>query len=179
MARVAAARRYAQAVLAIALERDELDRWQADLDVMATAMTEPTLASLCENPRIPMRDKIRLLRDGLAGLNPLAVNLACLLVARGRLELVGQLAAEYRRLANARRGIEEAEVITAVLLEDGERERLSRHLSTISGKAIHLTTRLDPAIIGGFVARIGDRLIDGSLRTRLRALRQSLAEAPG
>jgi len=178
MARVAAARRYAQAVLAIALERDELDRWQADMDVMASALAEPRLAALLESPRIHMRDKVRLLREGLAALNPLAINLACLLVARGRLDLVGQVAAEYRRLADARRGIEEAQVTTAVPLEDEEREKLSRHLSAITGKAIRLTTRLDPAIIGGFVARVGDRLIDGSLRSRLRALRQALARGP-
>ncbi|MCJ7655708.1 MAG: F0F1 ATP synthase subunit delta, partial [Dehalococcoidia bacterium] len=73
-------------------------------------------------------------------------------------------------------GIKSAEVTTAIAIDDTERERLSHHLETIVGNKISLKTQIDPDILGGFIARIDDSLIAGSIRNKLEMLKKSLAE---
>ncbi|HUU62739.1 MAG TPA: ATP synthase F1 subunit delta [Dehalococcoidia bacterium] len=170
----AAARRHAQAAFQIALEREELDLWRGDLERLSEALKEPLLFTFLESPRIHFEEKARILRQGLEGLNPLVMNLALLLVSRGRLHLVSDMVLEYGRLVDEHRGIAHAEVTTAVPLEPDEKDKLVHRLGDLVGREIVLTTRVAPAIIGGLVARVGDKLIDGSTRSRLLALRESL-----
>ena len=170
----AAARRHAQAAFQIALEREELDLWRGDLERLSEALKEPLLFTFLESPRIHFEEKAMILRQGLEGLNPLVMNLALLLVSRGRLHLVSDMVLEYGRLVDEHRGIAHAEVTTAVPLEPDEKDKLVHRLGDLVGREIVLTTRVAPAIIGGLVARVGDKLIDGSTRSRLLALRESL-----
>jgi F-type H+-transporting ATPase subunit delta len=85
---------------------------------------------------------------------------------------------EYERMADSHLGLEHAKVITAVPLDEEDQKKLSERLAAITGKKIVLTAEVDPAIIGGFVARVGDELIDGSTRAKLEALRRQLVRAP-
>jgi len=170
----ASARRHAQAAFQIALERDELDTWRGDLGRIAEAVGDPVLRPLLESPKVPLSEKARILSQWLEGVNPLAMNLACLLVARGRLGIVEEMVAEYGRLVDAYRGIAHAEVATAVPLEEGEKDRIRRRLSQLVGKDIVLGVKVDPSLIGGLVVRVGDKLIDGSTKSRLLSLRESL-----
>jgi len=170
----AAARRHAQAAFEIALERKELEEWRGDLERLSEAVKDPLLFAFLESPRIHFEEKARILRQGLEGLNPLVMNLGLLLVARGRLGLVADMVLEYGRLVDEHRGIAHAEVATAVPLEPEEKDKLVRRLGDLVGREIVLTTRVDTAIIGGLVARVGDKLIDGSTKSRLLALRESL-----
>lgn len=172
----ASAKRHAQAVFSIALERDELDRWLSDLRRIAQAMAEPKLITMLETPRLRLGDKMRLLDEVLGSINPLAINLAYLLVARGRLGIAGDVASEYERLVNDHRGIQHAEVTTAIPLDEEDRKRLKDRLEAVTDREIVLSAEIDPEIIGGIVARLGDRLIDGSTRSKLKALRRSLVE---
>lgn len=173
----AAARRYAQAAFEIARETDQLDGWQSDLESLAAAWEETDFAAALENPRIPLNTRMELLRRRLGDVAPLVLNLACLLLIRGRLGLAGGIVQAYGILLDAHRGIERAEVTTAVPLEESEREGISRRLAETLGKEIRLTARVDPQIIGGLVARIGDRLLDGSTRNKLISLKKTLIEA--
>jgi ATP synthase F1 delta subunit len=127
-----------------------------------------------ESPRINFEEKGRILRQGLEGVNPLVMNLALLVVARGRLDLVADMVLEYGQLVDEQRGIAHAEVATAVPIELEDKDKLIRYLSDLVGLKIVLTERVDPSIIGGLVARVGDKIIDGSTRSRLLALRESL-----
>ena len=170
----ASARRHAQAAFQIALERGELDAWRGDLEMISEAMKDPIILAFLENPRIHFSEKTRILSQRLEGINPLAMNLALLLVAKGRLGLVEDLVVEYNRLVDEHQGIAHAEVATAVPLEPEEKDKLVNCLGDMVGKEIALTTRVDPSLIGGLVARVGDKLIDGSTRSRLLALRDSL-----
>jgi F-type H+-transporting ATPase subunit delta len=95
-------------------------------------------------------------------------------VEKGRIELAQQVRDEYQRLLDERRGIAQATVFTAVPLSDDERRAVAQRLQKLTGKEIVLDAQVDPDVLGGLVARIGDRLIDGSTRGRLLALRQSL-----
>ena len=176
MARAASARRHAQAAFEIALERDELDVWRRDLERIAGAMRDPVLRPVLESPKVPFTEKTRILGQWLEGVTPLAMNLAHLLVARGRLGIAEDIFTEYERLVDDHRGIAHAEVTTAVPLGEGEREKLVRRLGEVVGKEIVLRERVDPALIGGLRARVGDKLIDGSTKSRLLWLRESLIE---
>ncbi|MCJ7807392.1 MAG: ATP synthase F1 subunit delta [Dehalococcoidia bacterium] len=173
MARVAA-KRHAQAAFQIALERDELETWRGDLERLSVLVEDPLIFAFLESPRINFEEKTRILRQGLEGVNPLVINLALLMVTRGRLDLVADMVLEYGWLVDEHRGIAHAEVATAVPIELKEKDKLIRYLGDLVGLKIALTDRVDPSIIGGLVARVGDKIIDGSTRSRLHALRASL-----
>ena len=175
MARKAQARRYAQAVFEIAIERNELDRWQSDLGRIASLSAGEAVVTLLENPKLRFEEKARLLSGWFGDVNTLALNLVYLLVAKGALSMMGEIADEYQRLLDGHRGIERAEVITAVPLANGDRLRLEKRLEAVVGKKVVVKPEVDPDIIGGIVARIGGQLLDGSTRSRLETLKKKLS----
>ena len=79
-------------------------------------------------------------------------------------------------MLDAHRGIERAEVVSAVPLDDAQRDNVADMLARTSGKEIRLSTRVDPEILGGMVIRVGDRVMDGSARTRLQSMRREMAQ---
>jgi len=176
MPRGVAAKRHAQAVFQLALERGELEKWLEDLKTIATTLSQPQLMAILESPKVHLDEKMELLHRCLPGVSQLALNLVYLLVARRRLRLIDQIVSEYQRLADAYQGVEHAEVTTAIPLDEEDRQRLSERLAELTGTRIVLSTRVDPNVIGGFVVRIGDRLIDGSTKSKLDSLRKSLVE---
>ena len=168
-------RKYARAVLEIALQRKQLESWRTWLKELARILQEPPVRNLMENPRAAFSLRKQLLEDKLKGQEPMLLNLALLLASRGRTGLAGGIAAAYEDMLNQQYGIQPAEVTAAVPLDEAEKEKLVRYLSGVTGKKVIVSVRVDPAIIGGIVARAGDRLIDGSIRTRLDQLKRSLA----
>ncbi len=179
MARKAYARRYAQAVFEIAVEKQELDRWQSDLSRIASLGEDAAFTALVENPKLHFNDRARLLSERLGEINPLALNLVYLLVTGGRLGMVGEIADEYHHMLNSYRGIEEAEVITAIPLDDEERLRLAERLGNIVGKKVIIKPEVDSVLIGGIVVRVGGKLLDGSTRSRLESLKRELSGVAG
>jgi len=175
MARRIYARRYSQAVFNIAVERNELDRWQSDLRKIATLGEDASFIALMENPKIHFEDKAKLLTERLGDINPLALNLVYLLVTRGRLRMVGDIDDEYQLLLDSYRGIERAEITTAIELDDEDRRRLEERLGAVVGKKVILEPKVDSSVLGGIVARIGDKLLDGSTHSKLMALKKALA----
>jgi F-type H+-transporting ATPase subunit delta len=169
------ARRYARAVYDIALEENGLERWQSDLQRIVGASGDEKFLAVLESPKIKFEEKSRLLSQ-LGGINPLALNLVRLLVARGGINMLDDIAAEYKHLVDDYRGIETAAVITAVPLDKEDQEKLAEELGARAGKKIQLESAVDPSIIGGIVVRVGGRLLDGSTRSRLIALRKNLRE---
>jgi len=169
------ARRYAQAVFAIAREKKELDRWQSDLDRVAKLSADATVTALLENPKVPFEAKARLLSGQLGDINPLALNLVYLLVTKGRLGIIGDIYYEYRLLLDSYRGIERAEVTTAIALDEKDIARLAEQLGTVVGKKVVVEARVDSSLIGGIVARVGGKLLDGSTISRLVAMRKAVA----
>jgi len=179
VARKAYARRYAQAVFEIAVEKQELDRWQSDLSRMASLGEDAAFTALVENPKLHFNDRARLLSERLGDINPLALNLVYLLVTGVRLGMVGEIADEYHHMLNSYRGIEEAEVITAIPLDDEERLRLAERLGNIVGKKVIIKPEVDSVLIGGIVVRVGGKLMDGSTRSRLESLKRELSGVAG
>jgi len=177
VARIASAKRYAQAVFSLAVDRNEVERWRAELRAIAAALPDPELEAILENPKIHLEEKKRLIDGCLPELSQLALNFTYLLVARQSVGIAEEVAAHYERMANAHLGLEHATVVTAVALDEQDKERLAAHLAAITGNKIVLAADVDPSIIGGFTARIGDKLIDASTRARLQALKQRLISA--
>jgi F-type H+-transporting ATPase subunit delta len=168
---------YAQAIFDLALEKKELENCQRGLDRLAELSQEESLMALLENPKIPFEAKEHLLREGWEEGHPFVFNLALLLVSKDGLRLAGDIDTHYRLLFDAYQGIEHVEVTTAVPLEDKEREIISNHIGKIMGGKVSLDLRVDPTILGGLIARIGDTLIDGSVRQNLDRLGKKLSEA--
>jgi F-type H+-transporting ATPase subunit delta len=175
MGKGVSAKRHAQAVFQIALEEKQLDRWLADLEKIAAVLGDADIAAVLSSPKVRMDKKRDVLNRGLKGMSPMAMNLALLLVEKNRLHLARSLAVEYRRLMNGYLGMELAEVTTAIPISAQEGESIGKGLAAISGKRVTVESSVDPAILGGFVAKLGDKLIDGSARTRLQELRKTIA----
>jgi F-type H+-transporting ATPase subunit delta len=179
VARKAYARRYAQAVFEMALEGKELEKWQADLQKMASAVSDAAFLAVLESPKIKLDDKIRLLSESQGDISPMALNLVRLLITRGSIGMIGAISEEYQRLLDSYHGIETAEVITAVPLDDREMQKVTAKLGALVGKKVVLKSRVDASVIGGIVARVGGKLLDGSTRSQLAALKKGLVSAGG
>ncbi len=175
-----AAKRYAEAVFDLARSSNSYDRWRDDLAIITELARHPEAAAFLANGQVSDADKLRLVQAALRDVTPEAINLVRLLLLRGRFPLAPQVNGEYNRMLDRERGVQQAEVTTAVPLEPAAAQAVVDRLREITGaREIRLTTRVDPAIIGGMVARIGDQLVDGSTRTRLLQLKRRLAGAAG
>ncbi len=172
-----AAKRYALAAFEIADEKGTASEWSAALDQIAEFMSDPEVASVLTNTRVPVDSKQRLVETALADLDPLPLNLARLLVKKGRTPLAADIASEFKRLTEEEQGISRARAVTAVAMSDTERQVLEQRLREQTGGQVILETEVDPDLIGGLVLQIGDRLIDSSTKARLDALRESLVGA--
>jgi F-type H+-transporting ATPase subunit delta len=146
---------------------------------MAAFMSEADIRRTLENTRTAPAVKQKLVEAGLGMLPLLVLNLARLLAKKSRTALAPHIAAEFRRLVEEQKGIARARALTAVPLTDLEHEALIRALYERTGKEIVLETEVDPALLGGVVVQIGDRLVDASTRAKLQALRDSLVGAVG
>jgi F-type H+-transporting ATPase subunit delta len=172
-----AARRYGEAAFQIASDQGTEQAWSDGLTVMAAVFSDPEAVALLSAARVSYEDKAAFVAKTLEGVDPLLLNLALLLVNRGRTSLGPQVQQAFQELLDARRGVAHAVVTTAVPISDAKSKAIADKLSEISGAEVVVETLVDDAIIGGLVARIGDKLIDGSTRSRLESLKRRLEEA--
>ncbi len=169
-------RRYAQAIFEVARSENKIDQYWNDLQSVAQTFNQEEVKRYLDNPKTA-RDNKQIFVKGVLGeqISKPSLNLVLLLVQRQRQSDIDAVLEEYTRLANKFKGIEVAEVTTAVPLDEQEKEFIRQRLNAITGKDVQIQTRVDPSIIGGVIARIGDTQIDGSVRSRLQALRKQLA----
>ena len=171
------ARRYSQAIFRMALEKKDMNRWQSDLRKASSLMKDTALFSLIANPQVEVDKKSKTLEQRLGDVNPMVIKLLLLLAAKSRLALIDDIAEEYQASVDNYRGIEGteiAEVTTAIPLDDDYQLKVAERITEIIGKPVLLKPKVDPGIVGGIVIRVGDKLIDGSIRTKLAALRKDL-----
>lgn len=174
MAAKAYPKRYARAIFEVALEKNELEKWQADLKVMALLPKDAVLLTLLESPKLSFEDKAKMIDEQLPGVSPFARNLAYLLVSKGKVSLIGQIMTQYHQMVDDYRGVKHALVTTAVPLDDSEKKKMEAELSALLGKKLVMETRVDKSIIGGLVARIDGKLLEGSTRYKLETLKKEL-----
>nr|BBH90497.1 F0F1 ATP synthase subunit delta [Thermosporothrix sp. COM3] len=175
MLKGAIARRYAEAIFNLARKQNTLDRTLEDVKGIAQLFSGRKLSYLLQEPKVPAKRKESALREALAShVLPTSLNLALLVVQRELVEVMPNIAAELEQLLLNYRNQAVAEVTTAMPMDDEQRTIVQRALEKTTGKSIILQTRVDPSILGGVVARVGDQLIDGSVRNRLHILQQQL-----
>ncbi len=172
-------KRYAQAAFKIALESNAVSDWLQDLKEMAALTDIPELVQVMENPAMPEQAKRSLLESRLKLSDKMAMNLLYLLVNKGKFSLIKGIYQNFSQLVDELQSIDKAEVTTAVPLDKEERQRITQYLAQIRGKQIVMTEKVDAGIIGGMIARVGGKIIDGSTASRLAALKNALAEAGG
>ena len=173
--RDSAARRYAEAAFEVGTRDDSLATWRSELDLAAARLGDERAMSALSNPAIPLDQRsvaLGALLEGVAS-GPVQ-NLIQLLLRRGRIEELPRVAAEFRRLDDRRQGLTHASVVSAAALTDEELAALTSRLESTTGGRVALQTSVDPSLLGGLVVRVGDRLIDGSVRGRLERLRNQL-----
>jgi F-type H+-transporting ATPase subunit delta len=170
------ARRYAEAAFGIAQRDASMDAWLAALGVAEERLTEPVAMRLLANPAVAVSRRIALL-DRLLGADVAGAprNLLALLVRRGRFELLPAVVREFRRLQARQEGIVEASVTSAVALDEPAQAALLERLAALTGQRVQMHLSVDPSLLGGVAVRIGDRLIDGSVRGRLERLRATFS----
>ena len=175
MLKGATARRYAEAVFGLAGEHNTVDRWLQDLRLIAEYLSDHRLVFLLSEPNIQFNRKELVIKDLLNGkVQPEALNLALLLVERGLVELAPRVRDEYERKYNDFHHQIPANLTTAMPIDDMTRATVLADLQRLTGKKVLLAERVDPTILGGAIARVGDTLIDGSVRRRLQLLRQQM-----
>jgi F-type H+-transporting ATPase subunit delta len=172
--RSSAAKRYAEAIAAIARETGSWEQWRQDLAAIRQAMYDPALRLALENPRLAPERKQELLHRALQdGVADEAINLIAVMVRRGRLELLPDVVQWFDELADRALGIRHVTVTTATPLTDDLRQRIKERLGAGAAQ-IQLREKVDPDILGGLVVQEGDIIRDYSVRARLESLRERL-----
>lgn len=173
--RDSAARRFAEAAFEVATRDGTLEAWRAELDASVERLGDESTMSVLANPALPVEQRAAAIAGLLEQTASRPVqNLIQLLLRRGRIEELPRVAAEFRRLDDARLGITHATATSATALTPEEIGALSARLEQSTGGRIVLDVQVDPSLLGGLVVRVGDRLIDGSVRGRLERLRNQL-----
>jgi F-type H+-transporting ATPase subunit delta len=171
------AKRYVQALIELAREQDSFDAWQHDLRTLDSLVSDANVRTYLENPSIEKTDKFRRIDDLLEDVQPEARNLLHILIERRKVDQIHEIARLFDEAVLAERGIALVDVTTADPLDQLGQIFLKRELSRMLGKDVQLRLHEDPELIGGFVARTGDQVIDGSVIHQLRRLRARLAAA--
>jgi F-type H+-transporting ATPase subunit delta len=171
------ARRYARAVVEIGTAHGNLEKIGADLRALAHAMhSSSELVTVLTNPAIRRADRRRVI-DGLldrVSAAPHSRNLVSLLLDGERLGSLEAISREVDAMIEARAGRLRAEVTSARPLDAAQLSQITAALEQLSGKKVAVTKHEDPSLLGGVVAKVGDTVYDGSLRTQLRTLRDEL-----
>ena len=169
------ARRYAEAAFEIALRDGTVDMWRDQLGRARDALSDERISGVLANQGIPLEERRELVTNVFGdSFDPRVVNLVQLLLRRGRIELLPKVVDEFVRLDNRRLGIVTAEVTSAAPLTRVEADELTARLQATTGGRVQLAFREDPSLLGGLTVRVGDQLIDGSVRGRLARLRNQL-----
>ncbi len=170
-----AARRYAEAAFEVALRDDRLDRWRDDLALATDILGRPEVAPIVHSPAVPLAQRQDLV-SGLLGtrIQPEALRLVGLLIARGRVSVLARVSEEFVRLLNAHRGVVMATATSAVPLTADETAAIRDRVEAMAGSAVDLRTEVDPSLIGGITIQVRDQLLDASIRGRLERLRDQL-----
>src|SRR5579872_3113008 len=171
-----AANRYARALLDVAVkERADLDQIERELAAFGQLFAEyPTLEKVMLNPAVPVSRKGAAIAEltSRIGTSPMVTKLLVLLAERDRLVLLPDLLAAYRERLLDYQHVVRAQVTTATALGPDRALAIEQKLAQVTGRTVKLDTMIDPAIIGGVVARIGSTIYDGSVTRQLEKLKQ-------
>jgi F-type H+-transporting ATPase subunit delta len=168
------ARRYAEAAFEIGRADGTLETWERDLGTLRETLADEELRRLVEHPAVPYADKEKVLKRVVSDVSEEPMKLALLMIKRGRPGAIDAMVERFGELIRRERGISLAEVRTALPLDEAQRTAITERLRAMTGDRIEIREVVDDALIGGVSVRIGDRLYDASVRSRLERLRARL-----
>jgi F-type H+-transporting ATPase subunit delta len=172
--------RYATALFELARDNGAIDPVKADLERFDALMSEsPDLARLVRSPVFSADEQLHALSAVLerAGIGGLTAQFLKLVTSNRRLFAARDMIRGYRELVAGHKGEATAEITVAEQLKDDHVAELKSALKAVSGKDVGLNITVDPAIIGGLVVKLGSRMVDSSLRTKLNSIKQAMKEA--
>lgn len=172
--------RYATALFELAREGNAIDAVKADLERFDALVAESAdLARLVRSPVFSAEEQLHALSAVLdrAGIGGLAAQFLKLVTTNRRLFAVHDMVRGFRELVAEHKGQATAEITVAEPLKDEHVAALKNALKAVSGKTVELVVKVDPAVIGGIVVKLGSRMVDTSLRTKLNAIRHAMKEA--
>ncbi|MDH4118403.1 MAG: ATP synthase F1 subunit delta [Acidimicrobiia bacterium] len=167
---------YAAAIFELASAEGELSRVEREFGAIARTIDSSTeLRDALIDPRLPAERKQAIVDDLVGGrASQLTVNLVSFMVNQGRATELGSVATRLADRAARKGGVDVAEIRSAVPLDDAIVQRLAAALGRAVGRTVEVRTIVDPSVMGGVVARVGDTVIDGSVKSRLQSLRAAM-----
>ncbi|HEX2826377.1 MAG TPA: F0F1 ATP synthase subunit delta [Burkholderiales bacterium] len=170
------ARPYAEAAFRIALESNDLTRWSDTLALLDAAVSDESLASRLHDPNVSDTALESVLLGAFGErLDGPGRNFVQVLIANGRLGLVGEIRAQYEELRREHEGVLEARIVSAMPIDDAQVRPLVSALEAKYKRRVNVAVEVDPALIGGARILVGDKVIDATVRGRLDAMRAALA----
>ncbi len=177
MKNLAVARRYAKALLLLGKDDGNVEQYREELAAVAGLMAEnPALETTVSNPLYELGDRRNVLESVLAklGLSKMVHTFLILLFEKGRIGFLKDVNEFYQVFSDEYKGVARASIVAAAELSDDAAEKIREALAKRTGKQIELDVSQDPALIGGIITRIGDLVLDGSIKTQLETMRESL-----
>jgi len=172
--------RYASALFSLAQDDRQTDAVAQSLAKLDALITEnPDFERLVRSPVFSAQEQLKALDAILAreGISGIAASFVRLVTVKRRLFFIRQMIADYRKLYDASRGVTRAQVTSASTLSDENLAALKDQLKAVSGgRDVQLDVKVDPSIVGGLIVKLGSRMVDGSLRTKLNAIRLAMKE---
>ena len=168
---------WAQELFATAIAAKMPVQCLAELRLVSDLLKDGSLVAALSESQLPASEKLKLLSGRTGDLTPGVAKLVAMLLDKDRLAETDNVAVEYQRLLDAYHGVEGAEVAevtTAVALDEETKLSLGKRLTEIMERPVVIKANVDPSVIGGIIVRIGDKLIDGSIRSRLQTLSKEL-----
>jgi F-type H+-transporting ATPase subunit delta len=171
------ARRYAKAIFTVGQEQATYEQYNEVLQGLAQLfVTHPEVVDAVTNPLYPMDVKEKVMQGIVASMDVDKVigRFLSLLVQKKRAVLLPEIAEAYQSMVDAEKNICHGNVVSAVELSEELQANVQRVLEKLTGKKVKLSTSVDPAIIGGIIAKVGDLVLDGSIKTQLAGLKDSI-----
>jgi F-type H+-transporting ATPase subunit delta len=171
------AKRYAKALFAVGKEESALDAYGETFTVLQELFgKQPDVMDALTNPQYPLdiREKVAEQLGKATGAPQIMTNFLRLVVKKRRANVLPEIIEVFQGMVDADRNISRGTAITAVALDDKLKMKVQATLEKITGKKIILSTQVDPAIIGGIIAKVGDLVLDGSIKSQIAGLRESI-----
>lgn len=178
MLKGAVAGRYAEALYGIAVRDNIVDSLENELKTVVEVIeTSPEFKKVLYHPRITANEKKEVVKTLFTGrLSQVTVDFLSTVIDKQRENFLGDMVAVFVDLANKARNITDIHVTSAAELTAQQKQMMSDNLCKVAGRKVQISYSVDPSLMGGVVARIGDKVIDGSIRTRLASLREHLRQ---
>jgi F-type H+-transporting ATPase subunit delta len=168
---------YARSLFAVALEQGHLDELREQLGQFADALDEHReLAVFFFSPYFSTEEKKQALGGLLDGADPILLNFLSLLIENHRMPVIFRIRHEYERLWDEENRTLPVEITSAIELDPQTTESVGRKIGERAGRKVSLAARVDPDIIGGIIIRVGNSILDASIRNRLEQLRRHVAQ---